>query len=102
MSQREDRVFPQHARSRVSHHSLYVFPSLGLVAVDRTIGARGLSLAETTTFQPHGRVLEQSVARRTQFPFGPVVVLAVAKDHCCHGFTLTTEARGRDEGRSGL
>jgi len=84
MTQAEDGMLPGHTRPGVAHHVLDLLAARALVAVDGALGAGWLCRAKAAAFQPHGGIIQESLAFRTEGCVGPMMVAAMNSDHRLH------------------
>ena len=97
VAQAHDGMFPQHARTGVTHHDAGLFAAVALVTMHRAIGARRLFLAEPATLQPHFGVIQKLPAFGAQAgaaggpPALPMMVAAINPRHRRHCFPFARQ-----------
>jgi len=97
MSETEERMFPQHARSSVAHDDPYLLAPAVLIAVHWAFGARGFIGAKLATVQSQARVIQQALAFFAQ---GIVVMIAtIDANHRLDGLPFTGETVARFVGQ---
>ena len=94
-------MFPKHAWSCVTHDRLGLIPALRSVAVNRTISAGWLVLAEAAAFQAHRSIIDQPLTLRTKLAVAAMLVGAVDVCHGYKGLVLTTQTAVRQGGGRG-
>ena len=84
-------MFPEHARSGVTHHHLDLLASCALITMDRALGACRLFCAEPAAFQSHLGVIQKLPAFRAQPGCRPMTIPAVDFDHRLHCLPFTVQ-----------
>ena len=79
MPKTEDRVFPNHLRSRIAHHHSDLFAAIALITMHRTFGAGRLLLAEMAAVQTQVHVVHQLLTLGAQI--ASVLIAAVDMQH---------------------
>lgn len=88
MADGQDRVPQEHSWTGESHDLLNAFSHLGLVAVDRALGAGALLWPEGAAVEAAGGVVEQFGALWAQGAARSMVFLTVEPQHGRHGSLL--------------
>lgn len=88
MEETENRVVQHHPRAGVTHHLLDSRPHFGLIAVNRTLGARRFLHAKWAAVQSAERVVAQGRTFRTQPVLGVMVTAAIQFNHRSDGLSL--------------
>ena len=96
MSQAQNRMLPQHARTGVTHHRSDLFAPDVLIAMDRTLGTDGLLRPKPAALEPDGSIIQKLPALRAKGGVDMVMALAVTADHGgnCLAFPGKTPAGG--------
>ena len=76
---------PDHAGTGISHHRLYFFLHVRLVAMHGAFGTPGLVLFERTFFQPPLYISKKPAAFRAKRVFTAVMATAVKLNHFSDG-----------------
>jgi len=91
MAQAHDGMFPQHARSGVTHHHLDLLASCALITMDRALGAGRFFRTKPAAFQSHPGVIQKLPAFRAQPGCRPMTIPAVDFDHRLHCLPFTVQ-----------
>jgi hypothetical protein len=77
MAQAQDRMPPQHARAGITHHRSDLLAPGTLIAVNRTLGAKGFSGPKPAALQPGGGIIQQPLTLRAKRRPGSMMDVAV-------------------------
>ena len=91
MTEAEPWMFQHHARTGVTHHDFDLFATVALVAVDGTFGACRLFLAKPAAIQPHIRVIQKTLAFRTECGRRSVLIATIEFHHRLHCYPFTAQ-----------
>src|ERR1035441_1040001 len=81
VAQAQNRVPPQHARPRVTHHGFDLFAPRRLIAMDRALHADGLLRPEPAPLQSEGSIIQKPLTLPARGLPGVVMALAVTANH---------------------
>ena len=100
MAQAQQRMPPEHARTGITHHRSDLLAPGGLIAMHRTLDANGLRQPKPAALQPHGGIIQQTLALGAKRCAGAVMVPAITAHHGRNrlpfpGQTLAGKARAR-------
>jgi len=84
-------MFPEHARSGVTHHHPDLLASCSLITMDRALGAGRFFCGEPAAFQSHPGVIQKLPAFRAQPGCRPMTIPAVDFDHRLHCLPFTVQ-----------
>ena len=83
----------KHARAGVTHHGTHLFAFVGLVTVDRAVGARRLFFLEGAFIEASVSVICKLAACRAELVLGFVVVAAIDANHHIDGSAFPIHSR---------